>query len=97
MRWTVFSRVAISDRALGGIGRGFSPRPSVGQSVGRSVCPESVLWKTAEWIYVPFGVVHGVGRGTRVLDGVVIVEGTGVVLGRGEFGASHCNQWGFAA
>jgi len=33
---------------------------------------------------VPFGVVRGVGRGTRVLDGVVIVnivERKGVVLG----------------
>jgi len=34
-----------------------------------SVCPESVSWKTADWIRVPFGVVSGVGRGMGVLDG----------------------------
>ena len=30
---------------------------------------------------MPFGVVSGVGRGMGVLDGVVIVEGEGAVLG----------------
>ena len=30
---------------------------------------------------MPFGVVSGVGRGLGVLDGVVIVEGEGAVLG----------------
>jgi len=40
---------------------------------------------------MPFGVVSGVGRGMGVLDGVVIVERNGQF--RGEFGASHCNQW----
>ena len=39
---------------------------------------------------MPFGMVSGVGRGMDVLDGVVFVEGKGS-LGRGEFGASHCN------
>ena len=48
----------------------------------------------AEWIRMPFGVVSGVGQGMGVLDGVVITEGEGAVLG-GEFGASHCNQLGF--
>jgi len=44
---------------------------------------------------MPFGVVSGVGRGMGVVDGVVIVEGKGIVLkGRGEFRASHCNLWG---
>jgi len=42
---------------------------------------------------MPFGMVRGVGRGTRVLDG-----GGDLRRGRGsfggEFGASHCNQWG---
>ena len=41
---------------------------------------------------MPFGMVSEVSRGMGVLDGVVIVEGKGL-LG-GEFGASHCNQWG---
>jgi len=30
---------------------------------------------------MPFGEASGVGRGTGVLDGVVIVEGKGAVLG----------------
>jgi len=30
---------------------------------------------------MPFGMVSGVGRGMGVLDGVVIVEGEGAVLG----------------
>jgi len=42
---------------------------------------------------MPFGMVSGVGRGMGVLDGVVIIKAEGQFLG--EFGASHCNQWGF--
>ena len=42
---------------------------------------------------MPFGVVRGVGRGMGVLDG-----GGDRQRGRssfgGEYGASHCNQWG---
>ena len=45
-----------------------------------------------EWIRVPFGVMSGVGRGMGVLDGAAIVEGKEHF--GGEFGASHCNQWG---
>jgi len=30
---------------------------------------------------MPFGIVSGVGRGMSVLDGVVIIEGEGAVLG----------------
>ena len=45
-----------------------------------SVCQESVLWQTADWILIPFGVVSVVDRGTGVLDGVVIVEEEGAVL-----------------
>ena len=37
--------------------------------------------KTAEWIWMPFRVVSGVARVMGVLDGVVIVEGEGAVLG----------------
>jgi len=47
----------------------------------------------ADWIQMPFGVVRGVGRGMGVLDG-----GGDRRRGKGsfggEFGASHCNQWG---
>ena len=44
------------------------------------------LWKvycgkTADWIQMPFGVLSGVGQGMGVLDGVVIVEREGAVLG----------------
>jgi len=41
---------------------------------------------------MPFGVVSGVGRGMDVLHGEMIVKGEGSF--GGEFGASHCNQWG---
>jgi len=37
--------------------------------------------KTADWIWMPFRVVSGVGRLMGVLDGVVIVEEEGAVLG----------------
>jgi len=37
--------------------------------------------KLAEWIWTPFGVVSGVGRGMGVLDGVDIVKGEGEVFG----------------
>ena len=36
-----------------------------------------------------FAMVNGVGGEMGVLDGVVIVEEEGAVLG--EFGSSHCN------
>ena len=42
---------------------------------------------------MPFGVVRGVGRGTGVLDGGVDRRRKSGSFG-GEFGASHCNQWG---
>jgi len=57
---------------------------SVGQSVWRVNCG-----KMADWIWMPFGVVSGIG----VLDG-----GGDRQRKRGSFGgncgASHCNQWG---
>jgi len=40
--------------------------PSVCLSVGRF---GGVPWKTTDWIWMPFGVVSGVGRGMGVLDG----------------------------
>jgi len=36
--------------------------------------------KMADWIWMPFGVVSGVGREMGVSDGVEIVEGKGAVL-----------------
>jgi len=56
------------------------------------VCRKVYCGKMAEWIRMPFGIVSGVSRMMDVLDGVVIVEGKGQFWG--EFGASHCNQWG---
>ena len=37
--------------------------------------------KTADSIRMPFGIVSGVSRMMGVLDGVVIIEGEGAVLG----------------
>jgi len=61
------------------------------------VCLVSELWKMADWIWVPFGVVSGLCGGMGALDGVEIVKGKGAVLGRPKCGASHCKQWDFAA
>jgi len=60
---------------------------SVCQLVGRSV-RKVYCGKTADWIWMLFGVVSGVGRKMDVLDGVEIVEGKGS-LGWGICGASH--------
>ena len=48
-----------------------------------SVSLVSELWKTADWTWMTFGVVSGVGRRMGVLDGMDIVEGKGTVLGVG--------------
>jgi len=49
--------------------------------------------KTADWIWMPFGVVSGVGWGMGVFDG-----GWRLWKGKGSFGGkcgtSHCNYWG---
>jgi len=58
------------------------PSPSVGLRVCVCLSVRKVYCgKTAEWIWVPFGMVSGVGRGMGVLDGVVTVKGEGAVLG----------------
>ena len=45
----------------------------------------------ADWIWMPFGVVSGVGLGVGVLDfGGDRRRGRGSL--EGEFVASHCNQ-----
>jgi len=49
--------------------------------------------KTADWNWMPFGIVSGVGRVIGVLDGGGD-RWRGRVSFSGEFGASHCNQWG---
>ena len=43
---------------------------------------------------MPFGVVSGVGLGMGVLDFGDDRRRRRGSLGEGEFGASHCNQWG---
>jgi len=49
---------------------------------------------TADWIWMPLGVVSGVGLGMGVLDfGGDRRRGRGS-FGGGEFVAPHCNQWG---
>ena len=61
------------------------------RSVSRSTkvsCDE-----TADLILMPFGLMSGVGQGMSVLDfGGDRRKGRGSF--RGEFGASHCKQWG---
>ena len=60
-------------------GTQFSPIQSVGLSclsVRKVYCG-----KTADWIRMPFGILSGVSRGMVELDGVMIVEGKGAVLG----------------
>ena len=49
--------------------------------------------ETADLILIPFGVMRGVGPGIGVLD----FDGDrrkGRGSFGGEFGASHCKQWG---
>jgi len=66
-----------------------SPIPSVclsvcrlvGRSVGLIVCVRIVYCgKTADWIWMPLGMVSGIGREMGVLDEVVIVEREWAVL-----------------
>ena len=45
-----------------------------------SVC-KVYCGKTADWIWMSFGLLSGVGQGIGVLDGVVVIEGEGAVLG----------------
>ena len=48
--------------------------PSVGRSVRRVYCG-----KMADWIWMPFEVMSGIGRWMGVLDGAQIVEGRAVL------------------
>jgi len=49
--------------------------------------------KTAEWIWMPLGMVVGVGPGIGVLNFGGIRPREGAVLGKEKFGTFHCNQW----
>ena len=66
---------------------------SVGRSVCRSVCLSSALWKTADRIRMPFGILGRTGSGMRQVVGFGD-RSTGRGTFGGEFGARHCNQWG---
>jgi len=62
--------------------------------VGLSVCLSGGVnyGKMADWIWMSFGMVSGVGRGMGVLDGWRSSKGR-VNFG-GVFRAFHCNHWG---
>jgi len=67
------------------------------RSVGRSVCLQSIVAKRlmADWIRMPIGMESGVSRGMGVLDGWPGGDRRREMGSfKGEFGASHCNQWG---
>jgi len=66
------------------------PIPSVGPSVHQSVGLTSVLWKMADLIWMPFGVVHHLCLEMRQVDGVMIATWEGAILG---VDMGH-NQWG---
>jgi len=71
--------------------------PSVGRSecvfVGLLCVCKVYCGKTAELIRMPFGMVSGISRLMGVLDASgECRRGRGSFWG--EFGASHCNQWG---
>jgi len=48
--------------------------------------------KTADWIWLPFGVVSEVGQRMGMLDGWRSSKGKGQSWGKS--GAPHYNQWG---
>jgi len=53
----------------------------------------SALWKNADWIWMPFGIIGRTGAGMRQVVGFVD-RSTGRGIFEGKFGARHCNQWG---
>jgi len=67
------------------VGVDLSSIPSVGRSVGLSVClsvRKVYCDKMADWIRLPFGIMlSGVGRWLGVLDGGGIVKGEGQFCG----------------
>jgi len=72
-----------------------SERSANGTEHSRAPSAKVNCGKMADWIQMPFGVVRMVGRGMDVLDGGGDRRrGRGSLSFGGEFGASHCNQWG---
>ena len=57
--------------------------------VRRSVSLSSALWKTADRIRMPFGIISRTSPGMRQ-----VVAFGDRSTGRGTFGARPCNQWG---
>jgi len=66
---------------------------SVGLSVCLSVGLEAELWKNGYWIWIPLGVVSGVGRGMGGLDGNGDRRKEKGNFG-GKYGASHYKTMG---
>jgi len=58
-----------------------------------SVCPAGELWKTADWIWMPFEVVIGVGQGKGVLGRWRSSKGKWQFWGKCD-GVSYCKQMG---
>jgi len=73
--WFIF-KLHRYNRVHAGVGTDFSPVPSVCLSVS-----QSVKWvncgKTADWIWMPFGVVSEVGWGMGVINGGPYPQGKG--------------------
>jgi len=72
--------------SVNALGTHLSSIPSVGLSVCQSVW-KVYCGKTADWIWMPFGVMSGVGQGMGVLDGVLMPQGEGEVL------VIFCSHW----
>ena len=66
---------------------------SVCTSVRRSVGLFTGLWKTADRIRMPFGIIGRTGPEMRHVVGFGD-RSTGRSTFGGELGARHCNQWG---
>jgi len=81
----ISATLSINIESVSANGVDLSPIPSVGLSVSLSVCVcvsgKCIVAKTADLIRMTFRMVSGVGQGMDVLDGTVIVEGEGAVLG----------------
>jgi len=65
------------------------------------LCDGLYVWKVycgkmADWIRMPFWMVSGVSRGMGLLDGVGDCRRVRSSFD-GEFGVSHCNQWGLCS
>jgi len=80
----ISAMLSINIASVSACGIELSSIPSVGRSVCLLVCVsvrKMYCGKMDDWIQMPFGMVSGVGRGMRILDGMVIVIWEGAVLG----------------